>query len=244
MGEAFLVERFVQSRALMSRLLAISVVTFVLGACHTESPRDAHETGAVATGAHVGSVQVHPVSATPTDLVWEAGPMIGSTAPCASLAVEAWTGTATREESSFGTDDITVTVTWRHVDTTGCVDSYEPVGTAGYFYGIPGALCEQMIEPDTVSIDPGDGVLTIDRTMAPPTYRATGETSWPGTWVCTFPDNSVETLMVDAGGVWLDASGTVAGGVIEGAFRAERPDCHLNEREQCDYGWGFAALGP
>ncbi|HUH02550.1 MAG TPA: hypothetical protein VML75_11165 [Kofleriaceae bacterium] len=184
------------------------------------------------------------MSATPSSLLWDAELVLEVNAPCAIPAIDEWTGTATRGESAFGTDDIATSVSWRRIDTTACVDTYELAGTAHYFYGIPGALCTQTVEPETLLLDPSDGMLQIDRTTSPPTYWGAGETSWAATWVCTFSDDSTEELSIDAGGVWLDASGMVVDGAIQGAFMAERPDCHLNEREHCEYAWSFRAVGP
>jgi hypothetical protein len=227
----------------MPALIAIPLVLLIVGACHAESPHDAPESEAVVAAAIGGTVRAHPVDVTPSEQVWGEGLVLEGGQPCASPAVEEWTGTASRVES-FGTDDITATVSWRLVDTAGCVDTYEPVGAADYFYGIPGALCAQVVEPDTMAIDPSSGVLEIDRTTSPATYRGTAETSWPATWVCTFADDSTETLTIDAGGVWLDASGMIVEGAIEGAFTAERPDCHLNQRELCEYAWSLTPVAP
>lgn len=195
-------------------------------------------------GVNVLAVEVHQSSVGSSDLVWDASLVLERDGACASPIVEAWTGTATRDEAMFGTDDITADVLWQRVDTSGCVDTYRPTGTATYFYGIPGALCLQTVEPQTVPVDPSDGVLEIDRTSSPPRYRATAATSWPATWICSFPDDTMNTMPVDAGGVWLDASGTIEGRKIEGTFAAEAPDCHLNERPSCTYAWTFIAVEP
>lgn len=168
--------------------------------------------------------------------------MLGAPAApaCASAQVAAWTGTASRTAETYP-DDVDVTVTWRLVGSTGCVDRYAPAGDARYRFAIPGALCSQSVSPSNHALAGADGGLTIDRSTAPATFTASATTAWTVTWSCTTADGT-ETMELDAGGLWLDTTGTVDNGVISGT-RVE-PDgrlCGLGQSTlPCTYAWSFA----
>ncbi|HVV85538.1 MAG TPA: hypothetical protein VHE35_20905 [Kofleriaceae bacterium] len=163
-------------------------------------------------------------------------------AACASTTIESWTGDASRASDQYP-DDIEAAVTWRRVGTTGCVDRYAPSGEAHYHFAIPGALCRQTVTPDSKSVAAGEGTLTVDRSTSPATYTMHGATTWSVTWTCTRDDGSTDTMTFDAGGLWVDASGTVGAGSIAGS--TTQPDglqCGQgNSTLPCTYTWSFTA---
>jgi hypothetical protein len=163
----------------------------------------------------------------------------GAGRPCASPPVLAWAGTAQRASGYAGTDDVLVTVHWQLVESIGCLDHYQPSGTAGYRYALPGALCAQALAPDGAPITAHDGRLVVDRTTSPPTYHGEAATSWTVTWTCDDPGEPVSDTF-SGGGRWLDAVGTIEDDRIAGEAARQVPDCHLNAFAGCTYAWSFA----
>ena len=164
-------------------------------------------------------------------------------APCLGDAIESWTGPAGRVNEYYP-DNVAVTVTWQRVETVGCVDRYVPTGTAHYSFAIPGALCAQSIDPADAAIRTTDGSLTIDRTTSPTTFVGAAATTWSVTWTCVESDGTTNTSSFEGGGVWFDATGTLAGPSIEGT-RTEDDGRQCGQGSSslpCEYNWAFAAV--
>jgi hypothetical protein len=171
----------------------------------------------------------------PTD----ASPPDGDT--CAVAGHPSWSGTANRDNQNGYPDHIDANVTWTLVSSAACVDTYEPAGTIHYGYAIPGALCDQSITPDVANIGADDATLTIDRTTSPATYTTKGETTWTITFRCTYHDGTFDEHQFEGGGVWIDASGAVAGDLIEGEYRIEDDSsrCGPAGIAPCTYAWSL-----
>jgi hypothetical protein len=187
-------------------------------------------------GDATASADATPADGTPADAA--PGPD-----PCASPAVESWSGLGRRYSYS---DHIDATVTWTRTGTVGCVDTYQPSGTAEYEYYIPGALCAQSTTPGTHPVAPMEGVLTIDRSASPPTYSGQAATHWDIVFTLDCEDEPLQEMDRAGGGTWLDASGTVVDGAITGAFHVEFEDPDADARcgpgtRPCDYEWSFTA---
>jgi len=166
-----------------------------------------------------------------------------ATADCAAAPVEAFEGEASRDQSDGYPDHITATVTWQRTGTDGCVDSYAPTGTATYAHAVPGALCQQRIEPDTHGVVATDGALTIDRTTTPPTYSGSGATRWLVTWTCVEADGTQNQRTFEGGGAWFDSSGTLDVGAIRGSYETEDDDaCGPEGIAPCTYSWSFTPV--
>jgi hypothetical protein len=230
---------------LRSRLVAVSLVSSACadgpGSTPGPSPIDAAIADAApepdASAPADASVDAHPPDAYRPDAD-----------PCASPLVERWTGAATREQGFGYPDRIRADVTWQRVASDGCVDRYQPAGIATYGYAIPGALCQQWIEPESHDIAPGDGSLVVDRSAAPASYTGRGATFWPLVWYCELDDGTIETITLDGGGAtWFEASGRVDGGLIGGTYEVSSDDpgaaerCGPNGIPPCIYTWSFTA---
>jgi hypothetical protein len=138
-------------------------------------------------------------------------------ATCASEPLDALTGTArVRYSGSGGYSETSAAVVWHLVETIGCVDRYEPSGTATPDWA--GGFCvTDACAPADAAIAAADGSLTIDRAVAPATYLARGETRWTATTTCQLGDGTVEESEGEVGGVWLkDAAGAVEDGGFAG----------------------------
>jgi len=143
-------------------------------------------------------------------------------------------------------DDIRVIITWRRVESSGCVDRYVPVGTANYVLSIPGALCRQSIEPDEAPVTPAAGSLVVDRTTDPATYQGRGSTTWELTWKCVQDDGATVTRTFSAGQLWFEAEGVVMGETISGTRVEEDGTLCGNAAaaKPCTYRWDFTAGSP
>lgn len=164
-------------------------------------------------------------------------------AACATPPIEAWTGEAGRTAEMYP-DDIAARITWRLVDSVGCVDRYAPDGDASYTFAIPGAICRQTIAPADRTIDGASGSLSIDRSTSPATYTGRAATTWSVTWSCTQDDGTVETMAFDAGGRWFEASGTLDGAAIAGT-RVEPDGAQCGQGQStlpCTYTWSFESV--
>jgi hypothetical protein len=96
---------------------------------------------------------------------------------CSEAASDQWTS-----EHHWGRGD-DATVTWTRVATEGCVDRFEPSGTAAITYGY-----DEMCTYDALSapIEVGDGSMTIDRSTDPATVLVErGRSDWTTTAHCT-----------------------------------------------------------
>jgi hypothetical protein len=144
-------------------------------------------------------------------------PDAGSAAACATESVGDLAGTArVRYSGSGGYSETSATVVWTLVETTGCVDRYEPSGTATP--GWAGGFCvTNGCAPADGAIAASDGSLTLDRSATPATYLASGETRFAATTSCELSDGTVEENEGEVGGVWLkDVAGTVEDGALGG----------------------------
>jgi hypothetical protein len=194
-----------------------------------------------------------PVDASPLDgnvelpgIIVDAGPDPTDASPpdgdtCAVAGHTSWSGTARRDNENGYPDHLDVMVTWALASSDGCVDTFEPAGSVRYGYAIPGALCDQSITPDTMQIGDADATLTIDRSTDPATYTAKGATTWTITFRCTYDDGTFEEHQFLGGGAWIDASGSVAGDLIEGEYRLEddAERCGPAGIAPCTYAWSL-----
>jgi hypothetical protein len=139
----------------------------------------------------------------------------GSTFPapvgCSEPAVDRW---STVTESG-GTE---ATLTWTRTATTGCVDTFAPSGTARALPRATNYCVESTFTPDSATVGAGDGVLTIDRSTAPATFRIDGMTAWPATWHCKKASGTVESEASTAGGPWAGYAAEYDGDQFGGAF--------------------------
>jgi hypothetical protein len=106
------------------------------------------------------------------------------------------------------------TVTWTRVSTTGCRDVFEPAGVVRkppWTDDSPYASCRTVVStPETSTVEPDDGTLTIDRSTNPPTFDIEGFSSWEGTTICTTPDGTAYDIG-QPGGLWVMAQGSYQG---------------------------------
>jgi hypothetical protein len=162
---------------------------------------------------------------------------------CAVAPVEAWTGTARRDNDDGYPDHIAVEAEWRLASTDGCVDSYEPVGQATYAYAIPGAHCTQSIAPTSGAVEAGDGTLTIDRTTAPARFAGRAASHWTVTFRCEFDNGEHEQHDFEGGAPWFDTSGTIEGDGFAGTLSILEDDekCGPEGIPPCTYEWAFTA---
>lgn len=231
------------------------VPTTALLACTPElrqerAPGDVTDAGPAADGGSVPSeIDAGPAAdATPSADATITSPDAATVDPCAMPMVESWSGAGSRDNDDGYPDHITATITWTRTGTDGCVDTYAPSGSAQYGYAIPGALCDQSIDPDNHAVVAGDGVLTIDRTTSPTTYSGSGATYWTFTFRCEYDDGTFDESQMPGGGIWFDASGTVAAGAITGTDPVNGDDdpdatarCGPNGIAPCTYSWSFTA---
>lgn len=161
-------------------------------------------------------------------------------AGCAAAPVERWTGTATRTQDGYP-DNLSVTTTWQRVATDGCVDRYEPVGSAQYSYAIPGALCTQSLDPRQQAVGAADGALVVDRTTNPPTFTGQASTTWTVTWTCVESDGTRNEQTFAGGGRWFESTGAVVDGRIEGVAEYDVDGACGNQPAGtlCTYEWSF-----
>jgi hypothetical protein len=100
-------------------------------------------------------------------------------------------------------------VTWTRVATDGCVDRFEPYGTATLALGDG---CTD-VTPSWHGVEPADGALELDRSVNPPAFRITGATLWEATQTC--PDRTggsgLVTTVAEVGGPWALYSGVYDG---------------------------------
>ena len=101
---------------------------------------------------------------------------------------QSWTGTAT---GALATEVIgsstTASVTWQLRSVTSNVAVYRPTGTVtAAFTSLVGCADIPVLDPPSHALDPEtDGILTVDYTKSPPTYRGEGLSTWPATLTCT-----------------------------------------------------------
>lgn len=202
-----------------SGALSGALVSLLAAACST--PEFAERAEAEPTQA-APAVAVPPVvaprveAAPPAPARVTDPPEPGSAAPlpagtCAEPPAAEWlTVTGGRTEA---------TVVWKRVATEGCVDTFQPSGTARV---APQHGCTFSSH----AVDPGEGVLVIDRSTAPPTFRVRGASHWQATRRCALPDGTVTRTPVFVGGAWAAAEGLALGDRFSGSFRGDDVPVH------------------
>lgn len=145
---------------------------------------------------------------------------------CSEASAARWAGTA---YVSWGT---AVSVTWTRVATTGCVDRFEPMGTANK-PSIASSCTSLVYNPDSHQVATTDGVLEIDRSTNPATFRITGSSEWNGTITCTRADGGVESYPGSIGGAW---------GFFFGAFDGDRFSGGTVGIEPSEFEWSLTRL--
>lgn len=162
----------------------------------------------------------------PPDAPRDASPDAPPDDGCAAPPTGDWAGSTTYfgqgsgPHQSDGAD-----VTWTLVSTEGCVDRYAPSGTA--WIDNQGYVCEANYAT-SAPIAAGDGVLTVDRSTAPPTYTMTGATSWQHTPDCP----EAEPMTVRS--TWASYRGVIDEDVFGGGHR---------QGENIYWEWRFARVG-
>lgn len=132
---------------------------------------------------------------------------------CSQPAIDRWTTVSEQEHTR-------ATVTWTRASTSGCVDTFRPSGTVESA-GRSTPYCASLTaHPASAPIAAADGVLTIDRSTNPATYRIEGRTVWDAQVVCTTHDGTVEMLGNLGGGRWASFQAAFDGAQFAGAFDA------------------------
>ena len=128
---------------------------------------------------------------------------------CSEPATDHWSGTALVSTSgtvgALGTS-MSTDLVWTRVSTTGCVDHFEPAGTATYASN----FCTG-ITPTSHAIAPSDGSLEIDRSFDPPRFTMTGDSRWDATQTCPDGSGGTTTQTSQIGGPWALYSGVFDG---------------------------------
>jgi len=130
-----------------------------------------------------------------------------------------------------GPEDVLATTTWVSTVTEGCVDRFEPQGTATALL-VPFGCASVTYDPSTHEIAPDDGELVIDRSIDPPHFLVAGGTSWIATRTCTHDDGTIETDTDWVGGRWASYAGVFDSARFAAAFAT--PDA--------DHRWSFTRL--
>jgi hypothetical protein len=189
------------------------------GGCAGETPSPPGPTGGLWAdnhGAFEGDVIGGGIRRIPEFHTWElrrAGATFPPPAPgaCLGTAATQWMTTASISDLAGAS------VTWTLMSTSGCVDTYEPAGTA--MAPPPSGLCVAFAyTPATTPVGSGDGVLQIDRSTNPPGFVLRGATTWNGTATCTAANGAVSTFGPPVGGDWADAQGTFTGDRFAGGL--------------------------
>jgi hypothetical protein len=134
---------------------------------------------------------------------------------CAEPAEDTWTGT--HAVTGPGTDDLVATVTWTRVATEGCVDRFEPGGSATLVINRQDPCTATWIEPGEGPVEPGDGFLEIDRSTNPPTFVSEARVGWDVTVHCAHADGTTDSHASVRGGRWSHY-GPLDGAVVAGAL--------------------------
>jgi hypothetical protein len=136
---------------------------------------------------------------------------------CVEPATDQWTGTAS---VAGGTS---ATITWTRIETLGCLDHYQPSGTATMPTST--SQCTTLTaDPPSAPIEPSHGELSINRSTNPPTFELRGATEWTGTITCTRADGTTTTEQGTIGGPWgWYVHGSYDGDTWRGATGATAP---------------------
>ncbi len=156
----------------------------------------------------------HVVDGVSDETIWEftrVGAVFTPPAPgaCSEPASDHWSGTASVSilpTSLMVASSVSASLVWTRVTTTGCVDRFEPAGTATF----AGGFCTG-ITPTTHAIAPSDGSLEIDRSVDPPKFTMTGATRWNVTQTCPDGSGGTTTGPGEAGGNWALSNGVFDG---------------------------------
>jgi hypothetical protein len=92
-----------------------------------------------------------------------------------TIVGNSWTGTGSSTSAAI---NVTAQVTWTQESMTNNVAVYRPSGSAS------AVVAGCTISPSSGTLNPSDGVLTVDFNASPPTYHGTGTTVWMATWTC------------------------------------------------------------
>lgn len=130
---------------------------------------------------------------------------------CSQPAIDRWTTVSEQDHTR-------ATVTWTRASTSGCVDTFRPGGTVESASRATAYCAALTTTPASAPIAAGDGVLTIDRSTNPATYRIEGRTVWDAQIVCTTHDGTVEMLGNLGGGRWAGFQAAFDGAHFAGAF--------------------------
>ncbi len=132
-------------------------------------------------------------------------------AGCSQPAIDRWTTVSEQAHTR-------ATVTWTRASTRGCVDTFRPSGTVERAPRSTAACAALTATPASAAIAATDGVLTIDRSTNPATFRIEGRTVWDAQVVCTTHDGAVELLGRVGGGRWASFQAAFDGARFAGAF--------------------------
>lgn len=130
---------------------------------------------------------------------------------CSEPAIDRWTTTSEQAHNR-------ATVTWTRASTDGCVDTFRPSGTVEALARETAYCASLVIEPARAAIGAEDGVLVIDRSTDPATYRIEGRTVWTAQRTCTTHDGTVEQTGNLGGGRWAHFQAAFDGAHFAGGF--------------------------
>lgn len=168
-----------------------------------------------------------PTSGESTALVLDNGaerrPPGSGGGPCAVEPLGPFQGTAYMSDSGTGSGrSIGVTVTWSLVSTDGCVDRYDT--TSGTAVGDDwGWQCDRVRYPDSGPVEPGDGVMLIDRSTMPVTFVMRGSTRYPVVEYCADDSHDPEPTY-SIGGHWASYAGSFEGAASGGHVSTDGPN--------------------
>jgi len=137
---------------------------------------------------------------------------------CSEPAEDTWTGAHTA--TGPGTDDLVATVTWTRTSTEGCVDRFQPSGTATLAINPQAGCTSGWAEPGEGAVEPGDGLLEIDRSTNPPTFTTQASVGWPAIIYCMDADGNTTSYSSNVSNRW-DEYGPLDGDVVAGALVLE-----------------------
>jgi hypothetical protein len=133
-----------------------------------------------------------------------------ATGDCSEPATDHWSGTASAailDSPPTVSRSMSASLVWTRVSTTGCVDRFEPAGTAT----IVETFCTG-ITPSSHAIAPSDGSLEIDRSVDPPRFTMTGDSRWDATATCPNEFGGTTTQTDHIGGDWALYNGVIFDG--------------------------------
>jgi hypothetical protein len=146
---------------------------------------------------------------------------------CSEPAEDTWTGMHT---AGRGDGALVAMATWTRVSTDGCIDRFQPSGSATFVFEPDPGCTAKWVEPATDEIAPDDGFLEIDRSTNPPTFVTQAGVSWSATIHCMHEDGTTTSYPDTVGERWDDygpldgdlVAGTLVRELTEHAWRLER----------------------